>query len=279
MRRSVVVPLAILVAMAALPARAEFPEGVPDKIRFGMGTMFANINTSGAVGKVDGIVGTYVNLEDVFNLPVRQSTVAGSAEWRVKGKHFLDFVFTQINREAGRVITENVVYGNYVFQANANVSATWKSSFPYVAYRYNFLEEKKVHIGGSVGISYLKMDAGLKANAGVTDLEGNPVEGTISESAGIEFPVPLIGMQVDWAFARRWTLRMFFRTLFINTQDFRGSHNMTGMNVDFFPTKHFGMGMGYNAIKVNLGKFTSDDLTGNFTYDIQGISLFFKGTF
>jgi hypothetical protein len=39
------------------------------------------------------------------------------------------------------------------------------------------------------------------------------------------------------------------------------------------------MGMGYNAIKVNLGKFTSDDLTGNFTYDIQGISLFFKGTF
>lgn len=271
--------LLILLVMIALPARADFPEGIPDKIRFGAGGMWTVNSTSGAVGREQGGVGVYVNLEDVFNLPGERNVFAGTAEWRVKGKHSIDFGYTGVNRESSRVIEQNVEWGNYVFTGGAKVDFKWNLRFPYVAYRYDFLNSKKVIIGGSAGISYFGLTSGLQADGGVTDLEGNPVTGSINEGTSLNFPVPLVGLQLDWAFAKRFALRTYMRFLYIDVSGFKGSHRMTGMIVDYFPTKHFGIGVGYNNILLDLKEFTSGDKKGKAAIGVQGFSLMLKGTF
>lgn len=279
MRRGFLAITLILLATMALPARADFPEGIPDKIRFGLGGMWTANSTSGAVGAEQGGVGVYVNLEDVFNLPGERNVFAGVAEWRVKGKHSIDFGFTEINRESARVIEQDVAWGDYVFTGGANVSFKWNLRFPYVAYRYDFLNSKKVNIGGSAGISYFGLDSGLKANGGVTDREGNPVTGSINAGTSLNFPVPLVGLQLDWAFAKRFALRTYMRFLYIDIQGFKGGHKMTGMIVDYFPTKHFGIAVGYNNIELDLKEFTSGNKTGKANIAVQGLSLMLKGTF
>lgn len=268
----------ILLATLALPARADFPEGIPDKIRFGLGGMWTTNSTTGAVGAEQGGVGIYVNLEDVFNLPGERNVFAATTEWRVKGKHSLDFAFTEINRSASRILAEDITWGDYKVSADATVTFAWKTRFPYLAYRYDFLNSKKVIIGGSAGISYFGLEADLTASGNITQ-GGQPVSGSISEDTSIQFPVPLVGLQFDWAFAKRFALRTYFRFLYIDIQDFKGSHRMTGMIVDYFPTKHFGIAAGYNAIGLDLKEFKSGGKTGKAGYNVQGFSLMLKGTF
>ncbi len=62
---------------------------------------------------------------------------------------------------------------------------------------------EQVRISGSAGIDYLGLGVSLMANGMVTDLNGVPITGSVDEKVNIAFPVPQLGLQLDWALTKR----------------------------------------------------------------------------
>ena len=73
------------------------------------------------------------------------------------------------------------------------MGALFDTSFPYAAWRYDFLQLEQVRISGSAGINYLTIEAGLKAEGNVTDPNGVAVSGEVDESFDLAVPVPQVG--------------------------------------------------------------------------------------
>lgn len=95
----------------------------------------------------------------------------------------------------------------------------------------------------------------------------------------MDFPVPLVGTRLDWAFAKRWNYTLYYRFFYLSVNKLRGGMGQAGMQVEWYPTRHFGLGTVIESTSIDIKQFTSGDLTGRFGYGILGLSLDLKGTF
>jgi len=275
----VVSALLVSLAGAGTLAQAGFPYDVPDKFKFQIGGISAQLTTQGAVGRTDGAVGAFVSLEDTFDLPIRKSTWDAQGYWRFSEKGYVDFGYFSLQREAAHIIEQDVSWGDFIFLADGEVRAKFDSSFGYAAYRHDFLHLEQVRISGSAGFSYLQIKAGLSAEGSVTDQDGNPVSGEVSEEGKVNFPVPLLGLQLDWALTKHTAIMMYTRHLYINVGDFRGGVSQSAVFYEWYAARHFGLGGGISNYRINIKNYTSGDKTAKFNYDVSGVELYFKFPF
>ncbi len=277
--RILILLIAALGVAAATPSWADFPDGIPDKIRFGAGGMAAALDTSGGVGTETGAIGTYLNLEDAFDLPGNKSTFRLGGAWQIVDRQYLDFGYMQLNRSGSHVLANDINFGKYTFLQGTGVGAEWNSSYIYVAYRYDLYRNNKVHVGGTAGISYVDLSAKLSANGAVRISDGEPVSGEVSQKGSIGLPVPLIGVRFDYAFAKQWTWTTYYRFFALKIGDISGGMTEGGMIVNWYPTKHFGLGAGVESSKINLKSFKTENATGKFNYGVLAGTLYLVGTF
>src|SRR5215831_7417209 len=121
---------AVLAAGSTRVARAEdFAGDVPTRIWIDVGGASAGVSTTAALTGKAG-VGTALDFEDVFDLPGTKYTfrILGTARISEK-RRYIDFGYIDINRSGSRVITEDINWGDYVFQANGKVTAKFRSKF------------------------------------------------------------------------------------------------------------------------------------------------------
>jgi hypothetical protein len=268
--------LCVLLAGAASSALAALPGDVPDKWRFSIGGMAADAFTEAALSSSTAGIGATVNFEDVFDLPTDKTVGRLEGYWRINKRQFLDFGYVDIDRSSHKVLQEDVEWGDRVFQTGGDVSASFNTRFPYVAWRYAFLNLEQVRISGSAGISYLGLSASLKANGAVTN---PPASGTVEEEGSIDFPVPQFGLQLDWALNRVLMLEMYIRTIYIDAFDLRGGISESAIRLHWYFTKHFGMSAGIDKESIDIKEYTSGDKQARFRYEISGLAAYFDFAF
>ena len=205
---------------AAVPARADFGD-VPDRVQISIGGTAAELVTQGTLTSEDVGAGAAIDFEGLFNIPGSKSAGRLDGFWRFGERHYLDFGYVQFNRSGSREINEDVAWGDFTFQAGALVTATFDSQFPYAAYRYDFLHEDRVKISGSAGISYMEIAPSLSATGNVTGPNG-PVSGSVEEGTNVQFPVPLIGLRLDWVLRDRLSVETFTRFFRLDADSFNG---------------------------------------------------------
>jgi hypothetical protein len=272
LRLAVAIPA--LFACALAPAAESEFAGVPDRVQVLLGGTAADFVTEGGLSLVDAGTGIAVNFEDMFDIPVNKSASRIDGFWRFGKRSYLDFGYVQYNRTGGRELVQEVDWGEYTFEAGAFVTADWDSRFPYAAYRYGFLDEDRVRISGSAGISYLGVDAALEAEAGVTGPQG-PVSGAITEGVSIDFPVPLVGLRLDWALRDRLAVEMFMRFFKLNYESvIDGGMRESAARLKWHFSKPVGLAIGYDATSVRLKEYETGDYKAKFTYDITGLSAY-----
>jgi hypothetical protein len=265
--------------LAPRPARADMPGDVPDKVRFEIGGMGASAFTDAAVGSKTAGLGATVNFEDIFNLPESKSVARFDLSWRIAKRQYLDFGYVKIDRSGSRVIDEDVEWKDFTFHAGAKVTAGFNTDFPYAAWRYDFLQLEQVRISGSAGIDYLGLEASLAANGGVDDPNGVPITGAVDEKVSISFPVPQLGLQLDWALSKRLALKFYNRLLYINFAGLDGTIGQTAIRFYWYFSKHAGINIGIDKDSIDIKKYTSGDTTARFRYLVQGPSLYFNFAF
>jgi len=271
--------LGVLLAFISPAARADFPGDVPDRFKFQAGYVDAQFTTQASLSLTDGPVGAYVNFEDIFNLPEYKRAWNAEGFYRFSERGYVDFGYVDFERKSSHVIEQDLDWGDVTFLANGKVSSKFGTAFGYVAYRHDFLREDRVHISGSAGFSYLTLDSGLEANGTVEDQNGNPISGDVSKNANISFPVPLLGLQVDWGLTKRQAIQMYWRTLYIDYQQFRGGITQSAIRYEWYATQHFGIGGGINTYRINIQKYETGDFTARFQYSVAGLEVFLKMAF
>jgi hypothetical protein len=268
-----------MLAAGAPAARADFPSDVPDRFKIQAGGVKAQFDTQASMSLTDGPAGVYVNFEDVFDLPVRDNSWSVEGFYRFSDKGYVDFGYVDYRRQNARVLEQDVEWGEYVFQANARVDAKFNTTFPYAAYRHDFLQLEQVHISGSAGISFLILGAGLEADGGVVDQNGQPVTGSVEVEADVAFPVPLLGLQLDWRLTRHTALQFYGRTLYVDYQQFRGGLNQQAIRYEWYATRHFALGGGISFYRINIQRYETGDYTARFQYSVSGPELYLKMAF
>ena len=131
----------------------------------------------------------------------------------------------------------------------------------------------------TAGIDYLGLEASLAANGNVTDANGVPVTGEVDEKVSISFPVPQIGLQLDWALTKRLALKFYNRLLYANFAGIEGSIGQSAIRFYWYFSRHAGINVGIDKDTIDLKKYTSGDTVARFRYVVQGPSLYFNFAF
>jgi len=271
--------LALLMMVGAGTAWADFPGDVPDRFKIQAGGVDANFNTNASLSLTDGPAGAYIDFEQVFDLPLYQKDWNIQGFYRFSKKGYLDFGYVDFARSAQTILDEDIQWGEYTFQADGQVTVDFGTAFWYAAYRHDFLQLEQVHISGSAGFSYLELTSGLNASGSVLDQNGNPVAGEVDRKANVSFPVPLLGLQLDWKLTKRTAIQMYTRLLYIDYQDFAGGIRQAGIFYEWYPARHFGIGGGWSSYQINISRYETGDYTARFDYDVNGLELYLKLAF
>ncbi len=275
-------PVVLFVVLLTIPAPASFatmPGDVPDKVRFSLGGMAADAFTEAALSSTSAGVGATINFEDVFDLPTSKTVARATGYWHFSDRQYLDFGYVDIDRSGRNILDEDVEWGDYVFLANGQVDAGFRTQFPYAAWRWGFLQLDQVRISGSAGISYLGLSATLKATGNVTDPDGNPISGTVEKEASIDFPVPLIGLQIDWAVHRKLMIEIYKRAIYIDAFDLRGGIDESAVRLHWYFSKHLGISGGLDRESIDIKEYRSGDATARFRYEVSGLALYLDFAF
>jgi len=272
--------LGALLAGVATPALAILPGDVPDKWRFSIGGMAAEASTQAALSSASAGVGVTINFEEAFDLPVYKNVGRAEAYWHINERQFLDFGYVDISRKGQKTLDQDINWGDYTFGADSDVSTTFKTQFPYVAWRYAFLHLEQVRISGSAGISYLGLSASVEGTGKVSrPPDPTFISGSVEEKVSIDFPVPLVGLQLDWALNRVLMLTMYTRLIYINAFDLKGGIKETAIRLHYFFTKHFGMSAGIDSENISIKEYTTGDKQLKFAYDVSGGSVYLDFAF
>jgi hypothetical protein len=270
---------ALAVLAATRVARAEIPGDVPDKVRIGIGGMFADAFTEAALGSTEAGIGATVNFEDIFDLPESKKTARFELNWHVAKRQFIDFGYLELNRSGSRILQEDVEWGDFIFLANAQVTASFDTNFPYVAWRYSFLDLDQVRISGSAGINFLEIGSSLEATGNVTDSQGNPVSGFTKEKVSVRAPVPQVGLQIDWALTKRLAVLLYMRQIYVNVSSINGGIGETAARLQWWYAKHAGISGGLDKESIDLKSYETGDARARFRYEVRGWSFYLNFAF
>ncbi len=265
---------------AATPLAAEFSTDVPNKVKFAFGGMAANAYTDAGLGSTTAGIGASINFEDIFDLPGDKSVFRFELNWHMNKRQFLDFGYLELNRSGSRILEETVDWGDFEFRAGAQMTASFKSSFPYVAWRYSFLDLPQVRISGSAGLVYLTLEAALSGSGQVFDQNGLPVTGVVNEDVSASVPVPQLGLQLDWNISRRLAVLLYSRQIYVNDiAGATGGIGETAMRMTWWYTKHAGITGGLDKESIDLKRYEDGDTQARFRYEVRGFALYFNFAF
>jgi len=197
-------------------------------------------------------------------------------------RRYIDFGYVDIDRSGSKVISEDLDWGDYTFLANGQVDARFRTQFIYAAFRYDFLHEEKVRISGSAGLTFLRIMTSVAGLASYPDPNDPNVTITsdVNKEASVGAPVPMVGLNLDWALTRRLTVRTYNRFFKLNMSGFDGGLYEAGIRLNWYFAKHFGMGLGYDrtALRIkNLDVGQENNLRAN--YGFTGVGLYFNFAF
>ena len=264
--------------LVASPARADFGD-VPNRIWIDLGGSTNDLSTSAALTGQAGI-GASLDFEDVFDLDETKDTFRLFGTWRISAeRRYIDFGFVSINRSGGKIIEQDFNWGDYTFAGGARVDATFDTQFIYAAFRYDFLHEDKVHIAGSAGASVTTLKAELTGSGNVTG-PGGPISGEFTTDSSLTAPVPMVGLNIDWAITDRLFTRIYTRFFWLNISSIDGSMKENGIHLNWLFTRHFGLGLGFdrNSIKIKEVEINQND-KAKFDYDVSGFALYLNLAF
>jgi hypothetical protein len=258
--------------------RAEpFATDVPDFVWIDVGGAANDVSTDVALRGPNGI-GATINFEDVFDLPGNQTTARMFGTIRISQKRrWIDFGYVSIDRTGSRVLDADVTFGDYTFLQGAEVAARFSTQFVYAAFRYDFLHEEKIRISGSAGLTFLRLKTGLIADGAlVEDANGAIVGGGVfNKNASVGAPVPMVGLNLDWALTRRLVLRTYTRFFKVHVSSFNGGLAEAGIRLNWYFVRHFGLALSYDRTNLDIKELKVGQ--GNVVkagYSVTGLGLF-----
>jgi len=266
-------------ARAAEPLSG-FPEGETKPFHIELGGAFAAFDTQAGLGSQTGQgVGMMIDFEQFFGLSPNATSFSGTGWWKWGKKSYVEVGYIGFNRTGSKTLTQDITWGQYTIKANASMEAAFKTREIYVGYRYDFWQDPRVRVSGTIGFGMTRMTASLSANGTVVLPDGSVIPGIVDSSFTVNGPIPLLGFDVDAAISKKVTVTLYLRGIGINLDEIAGNIVSSYLGVKWYFHPNLGVSGGLSADKQTLHRFVTGDYTARASFVQSGAKLFVIGSF
>ena len=231
--------------------------------------------------------GVYLNLEDALGL---DST---TKQWRVMGhyrawrRHHFHFSFYDLSRDADTYLDVSIPNpgneaGPPLVEAGALVESYLDLRVYKIGYSFSFWNDDRVDLGAGLGFHVMDIGAVINvlAEGSVGGDEGSIAYRVLGENTTL--PLPVLMLRGNVAITKRVFLKGSFDAFYINLSGFEGLLLDANIAVEGHICRFFGMGLGYNILKIEIEGSGGDDFLGggwNGKLDLDYSGLYIYGKF
>jgi hypothetical protein len=191
-----------------------------------------------------------IDLEDDLGLDRDLALARLDGYYRLGRKHRLQFGYFTFKRDAVRTIDRDIIFGDITFQLNAQIESEFKNSITQIGYMYSLRQTDRFEVAGTFGIHWMDVQSKLRGNT-----VGGVIETSSTDAAG---PLPLIGIDIDYAFTPRLIASL------------RG---MLRGSLEYFFMNNLGVGLGVNRFDLDL-TYSDNNRGADFTWGYDGLQLY-----
>jgi len=258
----------MLLAAVAHAEDVSLPEHpmMTDRFFLGAGIVYAQSNVTANLNTGRVGLGTFVDFEN--DLGLKKYSPIGQFAFRMHltERWVLEAEYFSLDRDGEKEISRSIDWGELSIPINAAVRGSTDMDDLRVSVGYSFFRRKDKEIGIGLGAHVMSLDAALTTrNLG-------------SERASQSAPLPVLTMYAQFALTDRWLFRVRVDRLNLDVGDVDGSVFSSGTDFVYQPWRHFGVGLGYRDINVQISS-TSDDWRGKAQVRHTGPYLFVSSTF
>ncbi len=248
---------------------------ITDPFDFSLGGFIVDLNTSAAVGSGVGL-GSIIQLEKILGLDEDQSLLRLGFRWDFARKHSIGLTWFAISRGSTGFFDETVDFVDLRFVGY--YESQFDVDYYGLDYRYSLINNNRVDAGFSFGVSTFDFSVGIEGDAYlVGDHPTNPIFEYRGATADIIAPVPAIGMFIDYALTRKLIVSNQIQYVDLSISGYDGRFMDIQVTVDWFFTRHFGIGGGIASTDITV-TYNGDD-PYRIDYRYSGILFHLRGSF
>jgi len=221
-----------------------------------------DINTEVQLDPVAGPFGTALDMESDLGLEDSDDLWQLDARLRFSKRFAMEASYFEIGRSGQSTLSTDVVFGDATFDLSEDVETTFDTDILAASLRFSFIHNDTMELAGSLGAYWMTVDAGIT-------LQDN----SISESADVGAPLPLIGMDFRFNFLPKLALNVRGRYFGVDIEDIDGSLTNFNIGLQYDVFDFFGIGLGYESFDFDVTS-NNEDFPGFLRFEYKGPKIF-----
>jgi hypothetical protein len=265
---TVLLCMVCLVTLASRVDAREIKTFEETKAKISLGYFLPRMNTEIRLDPANPALpdGDLINLENDLGLDRDLSLGRLDGYYRLGRKHRLQFGYFTLERDAQRVIDQNLTIGDYTFQVSGQVDSYFKNTITQIGYMYSLRQTDRFEVSGTFGIHWLDVRSqitGMTTPGGTVEISSSSAEG----------PLPLIGFDLDYAFTSRWIISLRGMLFSMKLDTFDGNLTDVRGSLEYFFMNNLGVGLGVNRFDMDL-TYSDNGRDGEFSWGYDGVQLY-----
>ena len=263
----------LIVTILYLPSGLTLAKGTDmqnkHRLALGVGAVLVNFNTNAKYTNEDTGQSFFADAEGTLGLPAFQTEPLIFGRFRFGKRHAIGFSYFQVNRSS-TLLDEGIVIGDVAI--SGEVVITDKTRFFYVSYDHIFFEDDRSTITGIIGIHTLDLRFGIEAQGELILPDEPPRQGSLDLQSNIVAPLPLFGVDFQFALTHKWSVSAKTELVGGTYQDVSAYLFNSRFTVIYSFSKHVGLTMGYTYFNAVIEIDDSPDKT-DIDYGYTGAQL------
>jgi hypothetical protein len=189
----------------------------------------------------------------------------------------LDFTYASYHRDGSGTLDEEIDINGTTYPVGEQVDSLFDFDIIRGTYSYAVLQDERMRIALGLGLYAVPVEYGLSIE---TTGGRSTVEGTDTT-----LPLPALALRGDFQLIPKLFLYTSIDAMYLEISDFQGSLLDVNVGLEYRPWKHFGFGLGYNAMSVHAeaqetsSNYPGADFVGSIDVQFNGLMLYGKFTF
>lgn len=280
----IIVLLAVIISSPALAAEGKDPKDYPWARGYvNLGYYIARLDSSVRFGGKNLGLGLELDVEEFLNVDTSDTTFRIDAGYRFgkTRRHKLDFNWFRFHRDGTRdiqftiTIPETPGGGGGGTIGPGLFTTTFNFDIYKLQYEYSIVFDERIDLNLGIGLYITPIEVGWSGTI------NGAFDSQLKEE--ITAPLPVIGVGIDYAITPKWFIRQQLNLFYLEISNYSGGIANLQAALEWLPWKHFGFGLGVDAMRVEVEAEDSDipglDFRGTIGFSYFGAQLYVKAFF
>jgi len=237
------------------------------------GGFLAGLSSGMTFGSKQYGVNVGIDFEDAFGLSSNKFVFRGGMLYRFgkRRRHKVNFNYFGFFRSSRKVLESDIVIGDEVYPMGTELKSTYNLQIFQTAYYYSFFMVDRFDLGVSLGL-YV-----IPTKLSRSDMSEN------ESKTEFTAPLPVIGFRTAFSITNKFMLKQSAQLLYLKIDEFAGRIVDINFRFEYNPWKHFGFGIGIDALRLKVNADPDDypaiDFNGSVSMDYTGFLIYAKYSF